>query len=232
MSLKNFRTIDIVWQHSKMRFMKKLRVASSDDRGRILSVQVAGGQQLSSDAGLRLYWKNRDDTNGFHDFQLVNAEQNIYEIYYPRDLLKNVGEVKAWLHLTDNTGSITSEYFFVTVFEGIDLNGIEASDSMRALTDALVQINEYQANIDNILSGLEAEYANFTSGLQIQFNDAMANLTQDSEVIAGRTSTTTGESYSTIGKRLDEMEVMTVLENHKAYFEIKDGRPRLRLEEI
>ena len=56
--------------------------------------------------------------------------------------------------------------------------------------------------------------------------------TMYSEVTAGRTSTVTGDSYSTIGKRLDEMETMTVIGNHKAYFEIKDGRPRLRLEEI
>ena len=56
--------------------------------------------------------------------------------------------------------------------------------------------------------------------------------TMYSEVTAGRTSTVTGDSYATVGNRLDEMETMTVIGNHKAYFEIKDGRPRLRLEEI
>ena len=70
-----------------------------------------------------------------------------------------------------------------------------------------------QSKLDNLyttekaeLDALEEDYAPKLQGIEAQFNDAIANLTQDSEVIIARTSLTTGKSHESLPTRLDYME--------------------------
>lgn len=139
--LDDFRKIDIVWSHATNQIYKKLRVASSDDKGRKLVVQVVDNHVLQNTSGveLRLYWEYKDK-NGFNDFELIDADKGIYEIYFSRGMLKNIGLHKAWLHTTDTTGSVTSESFGVQVFPGIDLEAVESTDEFSALNSALARV--------------------------------------------------------------------------------------------
>lgn len=253
MALDNFRKIQIILNRADEPIYRKLIASEGDRNGRELEVQLTNHYVLADLPGvkLRLYWKHSKLGNqGIEPFQAVDSSKGLFKVTYPNTML-NVGNVNCSIEIQDGN-KFTRTRTFTVLVEGSGFNAQTAiaSDDYQALNEALIKIQKYQTQIDSIKADLVRQGENLIGsertkfeqlfneiqpqmdGLEQQFNDAMANLTQDSEVIAGRTSTTTGESYSTIGKRLDEMEVMTVLENHKAYFEIKDGRPRLRLEEI
>lgn len=87
-----------------------------------------------------------------------------------------------------------------------------------------------------IFDNLEANYAPQLQGVLAQFNDAMANLTIDSEVITARTSLETGKSYNNLNLRLSDIENKNIIENnnkkHIIKFEVIEGRPRIKMEEI
>lgn len=144
--LDNFRKVGVVWNHSTNQIYQPMRVASSDDHGRKLVVQVTNDSVLENTQGveLRLYWEIRDK-KGFNDFELIDAEHGIYEIYFSRGMLENKGTHKAWLHATDTTGSITSEAFGIEVFKGIDLEAVEGTDDFSALNSALVRVVEIES---------------------------------------------------------------------------------------
>lgn len=253
MSLENFRKIRITLNDVNKPILRKIVAKEGDSNGRELELQIIDGHEYPelANATVTLYWKHLAMGNsGNKNFTAVDRSKGIFSVTYPEAML-NAGNVLAYVSISMPGRVIPTVDFIITVEgSGFDAVAAVASNDFQALNDALRQVSQYQAQIDDILDDLRRQGENLVGsertrfeqlfneiqpqmdGLEQQFNDAMANLTQDSEVIAGRTSTTTGESYSTIGKRLDEMEVMTVLENHKAYFEIKDGRPRLRLEEI
>jgi flagellar biosynthesis GTPase FlhF len=139
--LDNFRKVGVVWNHSTNQIYQRMRVASSDDHGRKLVVQITNDYVLENtqEVELRLYWEIRDK-KGFNDFTLIDAEHGIYEIYFSRGMLENKGTHKAWLHLTDSTGSVTSEVFGIEVFSGIDLEAVEGTDDFSALNSALARV--------------------------------------------------------------------------------------------
>lgn len=253
MSFEKFNKVEITLRHADEPIMRKLFAKEGDRNGRELQVKLIDGSVVKNFAGLslRLFWRHLDVGNqGIEPFEKVPNESGLYNVTYP-DSMMNAGNVEAWIQIQDGNDLIGSVNALIAVQgSGFDALAVVASDDYKALNDALNEVNRWQSQIDAIkdnlqqqadalLSGeeakfddLEAEYRNTIDGLQTQFNDAMANLTVDSELITARTSTQTGDSYDTVGERLDEMETMFVLENHKAYFELADGQPRLRLEEI
>lgn len=53
-------------------------------------------------------------------FDLVNAQKGIYELYFPKLFVDNyTGNTKVFLELTTNEFSITSEPFYINVFDGV-----------------------------------------------------------------------------------------------------------------
>lgn len=253
MTLENFRKVRIELDHVNKPTFKKIVAKEGDWNGRELEVQIINGHQFENlaNATVTLYWKHLALGNsGNKNFEAVDRSKGVFKVAYPEAML-SAGNVLAHIAITVPGRNIPNVNFIIKVEgSGFDAVAAVASNDFQALNEALLQVKQYQAEIDGIKADLRnqgqsligQERAKFEQlfneirpqmdGLEKQFNDAMANLTQDSEVISGRTSTVTGDSYSSIGKRLDEMEVMTVLENQKAYFEIEDGRPRLRLEEF
>lgn len=253
MTLENFRKIRITLDDVNKPILRKIMAKEGDFNGRELELQIIDGHEFAElkNATVTLYWKHLAMGNsGNKNFLAVDRAKGIFSVTYPEAML-NAGNVLAYVSITMPGRVIPTTDFIITVEgSGFDAVAAVASNDFQALNEALLQINQYQAQIDSIKADLVRQGENLIGsertkfeqlfneikpqmdGLEQQFNDAMANLTVDSEVITGRTSTVTGDSYGTVGKRLDEMETMTVLGNHKAYFEIKDGRPRLRLEEI
>lgn len=258
--LEHFRKLRITLNHADRPIYKKLVAKEGDLAGRELEVQLVNGNVLENlnNVELVLYWKNLSMGNqGDKYFDVVDGSKGIYKISYPESML-NRGNVTCHIGIFQDGNRITNTLNFTVEVKG---NGYGAqtaiaSDDFQALNDALIKINKYQGDIDAIKQDIIQAGDSLIStererirdilneinpkieGLESQFNDAIANVTSDSEVIAGRSSTVTGEGYDTIGKRMDGIEEMQVANNldtnkkHKIYFEVEDGQPRLRLEEI
>lgn len=148
--LNEFRRIDITWDKASRKIYDLLRTSSSDENGRKLVVQVLNNGSTVNLEGteLRLYWETKDKHYiGFDRFELVDAEKGIFELAFSTGMLSNVGKLKANLHLmnpADETIIVTSEPFNIEVFEGIDNESIEASNSFTALTNALVRLTRIE----------------------------------------------------------------------------------------
>lgn len=141
--LNDFRNVDVIWDKATKNFVKKIRVASSDERGRKLTVQVVNGGQVENLTGstLSLYWITENkEHQGLDGFTQVDATQGIFEIYYTTEMLGNIGKLRANLHLIDEIGAVSSEQFFIEVFLGIDSEAVQSNDSFSALTQALAEV--------------------------------------------------------------------------------------------
>jgi len=113
--LNDFRNVDVIWDKATKNFVEKIRVASSDERGRKLTVQVVNGGQVENLTGstLSLYWITENkEHQGLDEFTQVDATQGIFEIYYTTEMLGNIGKLRANLHLTDEIGTVSSEQFY------------------------------------------------------------------------------------------------------------------------
>ena len=154
--LDNFRAISVTWDHSTNTIYNNIRTASEDANGRKLVVQVVNGHQLEdlTSVDLRLYWEF-DEHKGFDDFELIDEDNGIYEIHFSTDMVSHVGAHKAWLHLVDAEGTVTSEPFTVTVFEGVDADTIQDSNEFNALSNALVAISDLETNYAPRLNSVE-----------------------------------------------------------------------------
>lgn len=148
--LNEFRRIDITWDKASRKIYDLLRTSSSDENGRKLVVQVLNNGSTVNLEGteLRLYWETKDKHYiGFDRFELIEADKGIFELAFSTGMLSNVGKLKANLHLmnpADETIIVTSEPFNIEVFEGIDNESIEASNSFTALTNALVRLTRIE----------------------------------------------------------------------------------------
>ncbi len=228
--LDNFRKVGIVWNHSTNQIYQRMRVASSDDHGRKLVVQITNDYVLenTSKVELRLYWEIRDK-KGFNDFTLIDAEHGIYEIYFSRGMLENKGTHKAWLHAIDTTGSITSEVFGIEVFKGIELEALEGTEDFSALNSALGRVVEIetqeQKRVDNEKLRETAESArkaaettrdtNETARKTAETNRVNAENTRDTNETARKTAETNRVTKENIR---ESNEVI----RQKRYNELKD----------
>lgn len=259
MSLENFRKVSIQLHGANDPVLKRLVANEGDYNGRQLEVQLTNRYVLESQQGviLRLYWRNLSLGNqGISDFDAKDAGKGLYIISYPESML-NAGNISCFIQIQDGERITNTQPFTVVVKgTGFSAQTVIASDQYTALNDALIQLSQYQNGIDAIKQNLQrqadallssekaefdqlqANYEPLLLGLQSQFDDVMANLTADSELIAARSSNTTGISYAVAGNRLDEMEKRQVISNrdtnqrHISSLEIKDGMPRLKLEEV
>lgn len=260
MSLENFRKLRIVLDHIDRPIYQKTVAKEGDSNGRELEVQLVNLNVLENLSGVNLvlYWKNLAVGNqGDKDFEAVDRKKGKFRISYPEAML-NKGYVTCYVSVQQDGDKIMNTLNFTVEVEGsgYDANAAIASDDFQAMNDALLRINKYQADIDRIKNEIISAGDDLISseksrirdilkdvkpkieGLESQFNDAVANLTEDSEIITGRSSTVTGESYDTIGNRMDGMEERQLANNldsnkkHEVFLEIKDGQPRLKLEEI
>lgn len=147
--LNDFRNVDVIWDKATKNFVKKIRVASSDERGRKLTVQVVNGGQIQdlTNVALNLYWETQDGENrGLDPFTAVDPENGIYELYFRTGMLQHVGKLNAHLHLVDTTGAITSEPFTIFVFEGVDVDAMASDDELSALNQALIEVQNIKAD--------------------------------------------------------------------------------------
>lgn len=127
-----------------MKINDRIRIASSDEKGRKLVVQVVDDGEVINASGvsLNLYWETRTaEHKGLDAFDVVDASKGIFELYFTTGMLSNKGKLNANLQLVDTTGTVTSEGFPIDVFTGVDNEAMESQDSFTTMTEAMVRLN-------------------------------------------------------------------------------------------
>ena len=158
--LSEFRSTNITWDKATRRIYSPISANESDENGRKLVVQVVNSGQVEDLTGatLHLYWETKDKAHdGLDVFKAVDLKKGEFELSYTTGMLSNKGVLNANLVLIDTVGRVVSERFKITVKEGIDNDSVQSEDSFTALTEALIQINKYQSDIDGIKQDLVDE---------------------------------------------------------------------------
>lgn len=159
--LNQFRATNIVWDKASLKLYAAIRASSSDENGRKLVVQVInkGVTENLENTSLSLYWE-QGETKGLDSFNLIDAKNGIFEIYYTTEMLSHIGQLKAYLYLIDAVGAVTSEPFGLTVFKGIDTDAIQSDNSISTLTQAIIDVNNLKSDIAVIKSEEEERVSN------------------------------------------------------------------------
>lgn len=170
--LKEFRTQRIIWDKANSRLFEPVQAVEGDERGRRLEVQIvnAGVVEDLGSSTLSLAWQSPDGHKGLDGFEVVDASQGIFELYYPTGMLANKGRLRASLVLYETNGKLESREFDIYVQKTvIDNDAVESSDSFTALTDAVVRINDFDAQlaqtnnrVTDVIAGLDGDREFYT----------------------------------------------------------------------
>lgn len=165
-----------------------LLAKEGDAGGRGLKVTLTENGVVKNTTGidLNLKWEHTSiaDLQGLEPFEAVDLTKGIYKLKYPTNMLQK-GTVKAFIQIIDNGGLAGSRNIKITVDSTVgDDTAIESSNEFAALVTALVKTN----HMENLL------------------NEAIANVTVDSEVITARNSTAKGKTFTVLDERIEEIE--------------------------
>ena len=137
------------------------QASSGDTNGRKLGVQVLDDGLVVDLTNVQLYlaWEARNKKESSLDrFKVIDGSKGLFEIFYTTEMLSNKGNVTASLVLVDSVGRIESDAFNIMIKRSlVDDESIESENSFTALTEALIQINKYQSDIDGIKQDLVDE---------------------------------------------------------------------------
>ncbi|SJZ37778.1 BppU family phage baseplate upper protein [Garciella nitratireducens] len=258
MALDNFRRVDIRLDKANAYIPENLFAKEGDYNGRELLIQLTNGGQETDTTGVQVIfnWKHlQKGHSGSTYFQEEDVTKGKYVVAYPTQMLF-AGLVTCWFSVVDNGKITNTKNITLTVEKGDNGDLIVAENDFSILQDALIQINQYQNEIDAIktdlqvqadnllatekaeLDDLEANYAPKLQALETQFNDTIENVTVDSEVITARTSLATGISYDTLALILEAIENRQLIHDPvegKFYIEtieIVDGKEMTKIEEV
>lgn len=198
--LDNFRKTRIVWDRASNIINQPVRVSSTDEHGRTMEVQVLDGPNKPNLSGvnLNLAW----ETDGGHYvgldvFDRTNAKEGLFTLFYTTEMLSHSGKLKANLQLVDKIGTVTSEPFEITVFNGLDREGVQSSNSYTTLTKALA----YVSNIDELIGDANT----LKEGMDLQFTELSGMVNNELGDMAGITSATRD--------KVDNLEARVIREN-------------------
>ena len=258
MALDKFRRVDYRIDSANSHALDNFFAKEGDYDGRELCVQITNGGVETDTTGIQLIfnWKHLLKGNsGNRYFSPVDETKGIYTVSYPTQM-QFAGLVNAYITIVDNGKITNTRNINLKVEAGADGNLIVAENDFSILQEALMQINMYQNQINTILAdiqtsadsllatekaeldALELNYAPQLQAVLSQFNDAMANLTVDSEVITARTSLSTGKGYGTLALILQAIEgrqIVNDLDTNEKYtmtLEVFEGKPRLNIKEV
>ena len=148
--LENFRTQKIIWDRANRKIFETIEANSGDSNGRKLVVQIINQEVTESLSGttLSLGWKSRNGAKGLDAFNVVDASKGVFEIYYTTEMLSNIGNIEASLILINSTGRIESSAFTISIRPStVDDESVESENSFTALTEALVKVNDFDAQL-------------------------------------------------------------------------------------
>ena len=169
MALDNFRTQKIIWDRANKKIFETIEANSGDSNGRKLVVQVINQEttEVLSGTTLSLGWKSRNGAKGLDAFNVVDASEGIFEIYYTTEMLSNIGNIEASLILINSTGRIESSSFTISVRPStVDDESVESENSFTALTEALVKVNDLEDNYAPRLNEVTTQLAQNVNDLK------------------------------------------------------------------
>ena len=144
---------DIIWDQVGKTFFENPEAKP----GRIMRVQVVNAGIIEDLTGytLNLGWTSVRDPSkfGLDAFDDVDITKGIFEIEYTSGMLTNVGPLNASLQLVPpgEGRPIESNNFKLTVKNSaINAEAIQSETSFKALENALVEVNSWNARIDEV----------------------------------------------------------------------------------
>ena len=208
MALENFRSQKIIWDRANKKIFETIEANSGDSNGRKLVVQVINQETTENLFGttLSLGWKSRNGAKGLDTFNVVDASKGIFEIYYTTEMLSNIGNLEASLILIDSTSRIESSTFTISVRPStVDDESVESENSFTALTEALVKVNDFDAQLAQKASRMKVDTLEERVDDILQSADLDPN--KDQEVVDARDGKSTlGSNIRSIEERRQQLE--------------------------
>lgn len=173
--LNDFRTERIVWDKADASIYKRVTANSGDTNGRKMEVQVLNGGVAEDLTGatLSLSWRTKDGvSHGLDAFDVTDATNGLFEIYYTTGMLTNEGTLRTSLVLVDSVGRIESSGFSITVEpSNVDDGAVQSENSFTTLTDALVRVEGLEDSYAPRLDELDAQLAHKAERTEMLSND-------------------------------------------------------------
>lgn len=186
MVLENFLVdADILWDRAGKELYEKPEARA----GRKMRVRVTNRGVIEDLTGftLNLGWTStKDETKfGLDAFDVVDATKGLYELDYTSGMLTNIGTLKAALQLVPMVGNtVESNNFVITVSRSaVDAEAIQSETSFTALTSALVEVQGWNARIDDV----EQQYIDKANNLDATYPTRLVSVEQQlAEKIGGK----------------------------------------------
>lgn len=230
--LKEFRTQRIIWDKANKRIFDPIQTSGGDQNGRRLEVQILNNGEVEDLTGTDLYlaWQTRNKTHsGLEPFDALDASEGIFELYYPTGMLAHAGALRGGLALVDSDGRLVSREFIIQVDRNIvDDEVAESSNEFTALTEALVKINDLEANYTPRLNEVTAQLAQTNTRIGNIITTPAGTVSEQEIIDARDTAVSLGENIRGIktalieGNLSDEMVTRSLPNGVKNEY-LKDG---------
>ena len=135
------------------RVFADLVAKEGDANGRGLLVTLTENGLMKDTTGITLIlkWEHTSVGNqGLDNFEAVDPSKGLYKITYPAEML-NRGKVRAFIRIIDSGKLAGTRNLEITVDRGVgDDTAIASSDSFTALASALIEVQSWNARIDDV----------------------------------------------------------------------------------
>ncbi len=170
-----------------------------NDTGRILICKIVD-YEIPSSYVAKMYAEKPSGKIVYNSAVIKNDE---IHIHLTNQMLAEFGDVYCQIQLFYNEETITSYKFILKVQESlVDSAAIESTNEFGAFEDSIKTLTQYESKLEAVSNAVEAANERI-DGLIIPSGNTSV------EVIAARTSTHSGETYTMLGNRLDAMEKET-----------------------
>ena len=157
----------------------------ANGRGLLVTLTENGLQKDTTGITLNLKWAhtNVSGLQNLDPFEAVDLTKGLYKITYPTDMLRK-GKVDAFIQIIDSGKLIGSRNIKINVEATVgDDTAIESSNEFRALASALVEVQGWNARIDDVEQGFIDKANNLDATYPIELNSVKSQLA-DIELIA------------------------------------------------
>ena len=147
----------------------------ANGRGLLLTLTENGLMKDTTGITLILKWEHTSVGNqGLDNFDVVDPSKGLYKITYPTEML-NRGKIRAFIQIIDSGKLAGTRNFEITVDWGVgDDTAIASSDSFSALASALIEVQSWNARIDDV----EQEFIDKANNLDATYPTRLVSVEQ------------------------------------------------------
>ena len=163
------------------RVFADLVAKEGDANGRGLLVTLTENGLMKDTTGITLIlkWEHTSVGNqGLDNFEAVDPSKGLYKITYPTEML-NRGKVRAFIRIIDSGKLAGTRNIEITVDRGVgDDTAIASSDSFSALASALIEVQSWNARIDDVEQEFIDKANNLDATYPIELNSVKSQLAE------------------------------------------------------